>query len=104
MKTPVPWEPKLLPHVQAWLAVSDADNVVAEQRPHDDEAWRAYLQWYLVRIRTRVMFGPPELQEEPEPEAVASQGYPVRRDQTSATAVSFKLQIRHSFFDYVRSN
>ena len=104
MKTGVPWEPKLLPHVQAWLAASDADNVITEQWPHNDEAWRAYLEWYLVRSRMRVTFVPPELPEDPEPEVVASQGYPVRRDQTSATAVSFKLQIRHSFFDYVRSN
>jgi hypothetical protein len=43
VKTAVAWEPRLLPHVQDWEHASEANNVVVEQRPHNDEAWRAYL-------------------------------------------------------------
>jgi hypothetical protein len=47
-------EPKVLPHVQAWVHASKATNIIAKQPLHDDEAWRVYLQWYMVRTRMRV--------------------------------------------------
>ena len=71
--------------MEAWDGMLAQGNVVAEHRPHDDEACRVYLQWYQVRTRTRVTYVPPELPQEP---ADASAGYPVRRDQNYGTAVS----------------
>ena len=59
--------------------------MVGEQRPHDDEAWMAYLHWYVLRTRTRVTYVPPELPQQP---ADPSAGYPIRRDQNYGTVVS----------------
>jgi hypothetical protein len=35
-------------------------NVVTEHRPHDDTVWEAYIQWYTLRTRTRVMYISPQ--------------------------------------------
>jgi hypothetical protein len=69
-------------------------NVVTEDRPHDDTAWKAYIQWYTPRTRSRVMYVPPQ-SAAPLPDVVrvlASTAYPVRRDPHYDTVVSLKIQ------------
>ena len=83
-----PWAEKLQPFVVAWANATA--NVVTETRPHDDEAWPAYLTWYVQRTRTRVMYVPDEAPP-PIPDVhrtLPSTTYPVRRDQNFDTAVS----------------
>jgi hypothetical protein len=63
-------------------------NLVEEVRPHDDTAWEAYIQWYTLRTRARVMYVPPHLAA-PVPDAMtvlASTVYSVRWDQHYDTA------------------
>jgi hypothetical protein len=72
-------------------------NVVMEDRPHDDTAWEAYIQWYTPRTQPRVMYVPPQ-PAAPLPDAtmvLASTAYLVRRDQHNDAAVS--LKIKHLF-------
>ena len=78
-----PWAEKLQPFVVAWANATA--NVVTETRPHDDEAWAAYL--------TCVMYVPDEA---PPPipnvhRTLPSTTYPVRRDQNFDTAVSLEV-------------
>jgi hypothetical protein len=42
--------------VDGWATASQ--NVFTEDRPHDDTAWEAYIQWYTPRTRSRVMYVP----------------------------------------------
>jgi hypothetical protein len=37
-----------------WASAAHEQNIVTEHRLHDGVAWVAYLQWYLLRTRTRV--------------------------------------------------
>jgi hypothetical protein len=39
-----PFFGKLQHHLDAWATA--AQHIVIEPRLHDDDAWRAYLQWY----------------------------------------------------------
>jgi hypothetical protein len=73
----------------------------AEHRLHGGAAWVAYLQWYLLRTRTRVTYvhatpPPPPVPDHDRipPDAT----YPVRRDKTATTAVSYDTaNILHSY-------
>jgi hypothetical protein len=68
-------------------------NVVMEDRPHDVTTWEAYIQWYIPRTRSRVMYVPPQLVV-PVPDAarvLATTAYPVRRDQHYDMAVTLKI-------------
>ena len=62
------------------------DDVVFEDRPHNDEAFADYLRWYLPKTRTRVMHVPPDVRIEA---ARVSKTYPVVRDQNFTIAVRF---------------
>jgi hypothetical protein len=53
------WVDGIQPYVDAWVATAASENVVIEDRPHDDRAWEEYIQWYTPRTRTRVMYVPP---------------------------------------------
>jgi hypothetical protein len=67
-------------------------NVVTEHRLHDGAAWVVYLQWYLPRTRTRVTYVPatPPPPPVPDHDRIPSDAtYPVRRDQTADTTVSY---------------
>ena len=78
--------------MDAWATA--AENVVTEDRPHDDTAREEYIQWYTPRTRSRVMYVPPQ-PPAPVPDAamalVSSAAYPVRRDQHYDAAVSLKI-------------
>jgi hypothetical protein len=39
--------------VDGWTTASQ--NVITEDRFHDDTVWEAYIQWYTSRTRSRVM-------------------------------------------------
>jgi hypothetical protein len=58
-----PFLGKLQQYLDAWATA--AQNVVVELRLHDDDAWRAYLQWYTTRTQTRVTYVPHELSPQP---------------------------------------
>jgi hypothetical protein len=85
------WVERVQPYVDFWATV--LQNLVEEDRPHDDTTWEAYIQWYTPRTRSRVMYVPPQ-PTAPVPDAVrvlASTAYPVRRDQHYDMAVSLKI-------------
>jgi hypothetical protein len=78
--------------VDSWATT--LQNVVTEDRPHDDTAWEAYIQWYTLRTRSRVMYVPPQ-SAVPVPDAarvLASTAYPVQRNQHYDTAMGLKIQ------------
>jgi hypothetical protein len=52
------WVDRIQPYVDAWVAAAASENVVTEDRPHDDREWEEYIQWYTPRTRTRVMYVP----------------------------------------------
>jgi hypothetical protein len=80
--------------VGGWAAASE--NIVTEDRPHDDRAWEAYTQWYTPWTRSHVMYVPPQLPA-PVPDTaraiVPSVPYPMRRDQHYDVAMSLKMQL-----------
>ena len=78
------WADKVLPYVDSWAEA--VDDVVFEDRPHSDEAFADYLEWYLPRTRTRVVHVPPEPRIGFAP---VSETYPPARDQNFALAVCF---------------
>jgi hypothetical protein len=77
--------------MDGWAAASE--NVIIEDRPHDDTAWEAYIQWYTLRTRSCAMYVPPQ---PPMPVPVAARAigpsvpYPMRREQHYDVAVSLK--------------
>ncbi|CAO2150709.1 unnamed protein product [Urochloa humidicola] len=75
------WAPRVLPFAQQWAQA--LDDVVVEERPHSDEAFAAYLAWYLPRTRSRVLVVP---QDTPRAPAQVTDMYPVSRDQNFAIA------------------
>jgi hypothetical protein len=78
--------------VDGWATAPQ--NVVMEDRPHDDTTWEAYIQWYTLRTRSCVMYVPPQLAAsvaDATRAVVSSAAYPVRRDQHYDTAVSLKI-------------
>jgi hypothetical protein len=91
---------KLQPYVDEWASAAHED-VVTEHRLHDGAAWVAYLLWYLPRTRARVTYVP----DTPPPPPVSDHDrilpdttYPVRRDKTPATTVSYDTaNIFHSY-------
>jgi hypothetical protein len=70
-----PFLGKLQRYLDAWATASQ--NVVIKPCLHDDDAWRAYLQWYTARTRTRMTYVPPN----PRLDLVPASTYPYRRDQ-----------------------
>jgi hypothetical protein len=88
------WVQKVWPYVDGWATTSQ--NVVTEDRPHDDTAWEAYIQWYTLRTQSRVMYIPPQppASVPDTARAIVHTGpYPVRRDQHYDVAVSLKMQL-----------
>jgi hypothetical protein len=82
----------LQPYVAEWVSAAHEQNVVTEHRLHDGAAWVAYLQWYLPRTRTRVTYvpaTPPPPPASDHDKVLPDVTYPVRRDQTADTAVSY---------------
>jgi hypothetical protein len=56
LKTSAPFLGKLQQYLDAWATASQ--NIVIKPRLHDDDAWRAYLQWYTARTQTRMTYVP----------------------------------------------
>ncbi|CAN6195393.1 unnamed protein product [Urochloa humidicola] len=75
------WAPRVLPFAQLWAQA--LEDVVDEERPHSDEAFAAYLAWYLPRTRSRVLLVPQEPRRAP---AQVTDMYPISRDQNFAIA------------------
>jgi hypothetical protein len=92
---------RLQPYVAEWASAAHEQNVVTEHRIHDAAAWVAYLQWYLPRTWTRVMYVPATEPPPPVPDhdrVLLDTTYPVRLDQTTDTAVSYETANKiHSF-------
>jgi hypothetical protein len=91
---------KLQSYVDEWAFAADGENVASEHRRHNDAAWVAYLQWYLMRTRMRVTYVPAT----PPPPPVLNHDrilldttYPVCRDQTADTTVSTTYFIHMTF-------
>jgi hypothetical protein len=82
----------LQPYVAERVSVAHKQNVVTEHRLQDAATWVAYLQWYPPRTRTWGMYvlataPPPPI---PDHDTVLPDAtYPIRRDQTTNTAVSY---------------
>jgi hypothetical protein len=75
---------RLQPYVAEWASAAHEQNVVTEHRLHD-AAW-------VPRTRTRVMYVPVTPPPPPVPNhdwVLPDATYPVRRDQTADTAVSY---------------
>jgi hypothetical protein len=87
--------------VAEWASAAHEQNVATEHRLHAVAAWVAYLQWYLPRTRTRVTYMPATAPPPPVPDhdrVLPDATYPVRRDQTADTAVSYDTaNIMHSY-------
>jgi hypothetical protein len=92
---------RLQPYVAEWASAAHEQNVVTEHRLHAAVAWVAYLQWYLPRTQTRVTYVPATPPPPPVPDhdrVVPDATYPVRRDQTADTTVSYDTaNILHSY-------
>jgi hypothetical protein len=92
---------KLQQYVAEWASAAHEQNVVTEHCLHDGAAWVAYLQWYLLRTRTRVTYVPATPPPPPVPDhdtVLPDTTYPVRRDQTANTAVNYDTaNILHSY-------
>jgi hypothetical protein len=80
---------------------------VGKLRPYVDEcasaAWVAYLQWYLPRTHTRVTYvpaSPPPSHVLEHDRILPDTTYPVRRDQTADTTVSYDTANIHIIFHY----
>jgi hypothetical protein len=92
---------RLQSYVAEWASPTHEQNVVTEHRLHDAAAWVAYLQWYLPRARTWVTYVPATPPPPPIPDhsrVLPDATYPVRRDWTTDTAVSYDTaNILHSY-------
>jgi hypothetical protein len=92
---------RLQPYVAEWASVAHEQNVVTEHRLHDAAAWVAYLQWYLPSTQTRVTYvsaTPPPPPVPDHDKILPDATYPVRRDQTADTTVSYDTaNILHSY-------
>jgi hypothetical protein len=92
---------KLQPYVAEWASVRHEQNVVTEHRLHDDATCVAYLQWYLLRTRTRVTYVPTTPPPPPVPDhdrILLDATYPMRRDLTADTTVSYDTaNILHAY-------
>ncbi|CAN6209195.1 unnamed protein product [Urochloa humidicola] len=75
------WAPRVLPFAEQWAQA--LVDVVDEDRPHSDEAFAAYLAWYLPRTRSQVTAVPQDPSKAP---AEVTDMYPVSRDQNFAIA------------------
>jgi hypothetical protein len=49
---------RLQPYMAEWASAEHEQNIVTEHCLHAAAPWVAYLQWYLPRTRTRVMYVP----------------------------------------------
>jgi hypothetical protein len=83
---------RLQPYVAEWASAAHETNFITEHRLHDAAAWVAYLQWYLPSTRTWVTCVPATAPPPPVPDhdrVLPDATYPVRRDQTADTTVSY---------------
>jgi hypothetical protein len=80
------WAAKVLPYIQASDSV--VDDVVDDHRPHSEEAFAAYLQWFLPRTRTCAMHIPQHPCTKP---AQVTDTYPLSRDQNFGIAVCLSI-------------
>jgi hypothetical protein len=81
---------KLQSYVDEWASAAHKENVITGHCLHGGAAWAAYLQWYLPRTRTRVTYVPATPPPAPDHDRILlDTTYPVRRDQTADTAVSY---------------
>jgi hypothetical protein len=91
---------KLQAYMAEWASTVHEQNVITEHRLHDGTAWVAYLQWYLSRTQTRVMYVPATPPPPPVPDhdrILPDATYLVCRDQTADTVVSYNTaNILHS--------
>jgi hypothetical protein len=72
---------KLQSYVAEWASAAHEQNVVTEHRLHDGATLVAYLQWYLLRTRTGVMYVPTTPPPPPVPDhdrILPDVTYPVR--------------------------
>jgi hypothetical protein len=79
-------------YVAEWASAAHEQNIVTEHRLHNCATWVAYLQWYIPRTRTRVTYVPATPPPPPIPDhdkVLPDATYPVCRDQTADTAVSY---------------
>jgi hypothetical protein len=92
---------RMQPYVAEWASAAHEQNVVTEHHLHDAAAWVEYLQWYLPRTRMRVTYVPATAPPPPVPDhdrVMLDATYPVRRDQTADTTVSYDTaNIIHSY-------
>jgi hypothetical protein len=51
LKTSAAFLVKLQQYLDAWVDAAAPEHVIVEPRLHDDDAWRAYLQWYTMRTQ-----------------------------------------------------
>jgi hypothetical protein len=90
---------RLQPYVAECASAAHEQNVATEHRLHYTHV--AYLQWYLPRTRTRVTYVPATAPPPPVPDhdrVLPDATYPVSRDQTADTAVSYDTaNILHSY-------
>jgi hypothetical protein len=90
----VSWVQRVQSYVDGWVTASE--NLITEDRPHDDTAWEAYIQWCTPRTQSCVMYVPPQ-PPAPVPSVaraiVPTVPYPVRQDQHYNAAVSLKMQL-----------
>jgi hypothetical protein len=91
---------KLQSYVAEWASAAHEQNVVTEHCLHDGATWVAYLQWYLPRMPTWVTYvpaTPPPPPVSDHDRILADTTYPVRRDQTADTTLSYNTaNILHS--------
>jgi hypothetical protein len=92
---------KLQSYVNEWASAAHEQNVITEHRLRDGATWVVYLQWYLPRTRTQVMYVPTTLPPPLVPDhdrILPHTMYPVCRDQTTDIAVSYDTaNILHSY-------
>jgi hypothetical protein len=92
---------RLQSYVAEWVSAVHEQNVVTEHRLYNGAAWVAYVQWYLPRRWKRVTYVPATPPPPPVPDhdrVLPDATYPLRRDQTADTAVSYdNANILHSY-------
>jgi hypothetical protein len=47
------WEDSMVPFIQAWNDTEQ--HIFSDERPHDDETFTVYLQWYFMRTQACVL-------------------------------------------------
>jgi hypothetical protein len=81
-------------YVEALAAAAAPENIITEDRPHDDRAWEVYIEQYTSRTLTHVMHVPAQpLPQVPDVQRILpSITYPVRWNQNYGHAVSLSMK------------